>query len=143
VLLDVVLGDKANATLPVRGRVLEDVVDGELVGVLGRDAVELVLHEDVLDADVGVDERDLRRVERVLHGCLDDLEHGRDTGAASDHADISREVGAVEEQTLGALDADLLADFELVDVLGDVALRVSLMWGNFGQGRCMINRKLH
>lgn len=58
--------DESNSSGPVVRGVVEDVVDVEALGVLGRERVELGLEEDVLVRDVGVDERELGGVERVL-----------------------------------------------------------------------------
>jgi len=78
VLLDHLLGDEADAALPALGRVVEDVVDLELVRVLGRERVELALEEDVGLGDVGVDERQLGLVLRVLERGPDDLLRGEE-----------------------------------------------------------------
>lgn len=104
-LLDVLFGDEADTTLPVgRGRV-EDVEDLEPVLVVLEQTLEFGEEEDVLLRDVGVDERDGRGVAGILCGGAHDLDHGCDTGSASDHGEVLGEVGGVLEVALGTLDA--------------------------------------
>ena len=124
--LDLLLRDEANTTLPVRRRVVQHIVNLEPIGVPRRELVELGAEQDVLDVDVRVDEVQLGLVPGVLECGADDLEHGRDTGTASDHADLLAEGRVVFELALGTLDADLVADFEEGDVSGDVAFLVRL-----------------
>ena len=66
VFLDHLLGDEPDAAGPAFGRVVEDVVDLELVRVLGRELVEFGSEEDVRLVHVGVDQGDVGPVERVL-----------------------------------------------------------------------------
>jgi len=73
VLLDHGSVDEPNASVPVVGRVVEDVIDVESLGVLGRERIELGLEENVLVRDVGVDEVELGSVKGVLERGADDL----------------------------------------------------------------------
>jgi hypothetical protein len=73
VLLDHGSVDESNASVPVVRRVVEDVVDVEPLGVLGRERIELGLEENVLVRDVGVDEGELGSVKGVLERGADDL----------------------------------------------------------------------
>lgn len=66
VLLDHGRVDESYATVPLLGRVVEDVEDGETLGVLGGERVELGLEENVLVRHVGVYEGELGHVQRVL-----------------------------------------------------------------------------
>ena len=125
-LLDVLLGDESRAALPVRGGVVEDVVDLEPVGEHSDEVVELDLEQDVVLVDVGVDEGELGRVAGVEEGVARDLEHGGYASAASDHAEFGGELGGVLELALGSLHLDGVANLEGRDVFGDVALLVSL-----------------
>lgn len=128
-LLDVLLGDKANTTLPAGRGVVEDVDNLEFLLVDVMELLEIVAEENVLFVDVGVDEGDGGAVEGVAEGHADDGDHGRDTGAAGDHAEVLDDVGGIEEVALGALDLELVANLEVANVLGDVALLVSLEKG--------------
>ena len=74
--------------------------------------IELFLEKDVFWVDVGVYKTEASIVVLVLEGCADDLEHGRNSCAACDHANLAREGGSVLELALGTLDADGVANFE-------------------------------
>lgn len=126
VLCDVLLGDVAGAALPAGRGVVEHVEDLEALRVDVAELVEVGLEEDISLADVRVEEGDGGAVEGVLEGGADDLDHGRDTCAAGDHAEVADEVGSVHEVALGALDADGVADLELRDVFGDIAEVIGL-----------------
>lgn len=76
VFLDHLLGDEPDAAGPAFGWVVEDVVDLELVWVLGRELVEFRLEEDVRLVHVGVDQGDVGPVERVLGDGADQLLRG-------------------------------------------------------------------
>ena len=125
--LDHVCGDEADAAVPLLRRVVEHVVDPELA-VLGGDGVDVLLEQNVLGVDVGKDEVDLGLVAccaAALDG-LDDLQHGRNAGAAGDHTEVAHEVGCVDHGALGAAHLDRLADLHGSDMLGDVTGRVRL-----------------
>lgn len=126
--LDHIGRDVANAAGPALGRVVEDVVDAEAL-VLGGERVQVLLEQDVLLRDVGEDEVDLGAVAGGLAAAddgLDDLQHGRDAGAAGDHAEVAHHVGGVGEGALGPAHADGLAGGERGEVPADVARRVRL-----------------
>lgn len=116
--LEHVGGDEANAAGPALGRVVEDVVDPE-AGVLLGQGVEVLLEQNVVGVDVGKDEVDLGLVAGAAAALnrLDDLQHGRDAGAARNHAKVAHHVGRVDHGALGALDADLVANLERRDIL--------------------------
>lgn len=124
--MDSLLGHKADTTSPALRRVVEEVVNAETVFVLAGKRVKLVLEQDVIRVNVGVDKVELSLVVRVLECRANDLEARRQTGTASDHAKVSAKVGRVAHLTLGTLDRDGVADLELAEVLRDVALLVSL-----------------
>lgn len=86
--LNLVLCDETNTALPLRRRVVEDVEHLEPVLMTLRELVQLGTQQNVLDADVSVDEGELGAVERVLERCADDLQHGRDACSASNHPDL-------------------------------------------------------
>jgi len=119
--------NKTNAASPFRGRLVQHVVHAEAL-VLGRERVQVLLEQDVLGRDVGEDEVDLGPVagRTSADDGAHDLQHGRDAGAAGDHAKVADHVGLVHEGALGALEADGLADGEAGHVLADVAGGVRL-----------------
>jgi hypothetical protein len=119
--------DVADAASPARGRLVEDVVDPE-PGVARGERVEVLPEKDVRLGDVGEDEIHLGLVpgSATTDDGLDDLEHGRDPGTASDHAEVAHHVRGVDEGALGAAHLDGLADGEAGEVLGDVAGGVRL-----------------
>lgn len=125
-LLHVVLGDKANTTFPAGRGVVKDVEDLELGSMDVVQFLEVVSQENILFIDVGVNEGDGGEVGRVFEYGSDDLDHGCDAGATSDHAELTGHARLVTEVALGTLDADSAADLELCDVLGDVTLLISL-----------------
>lgn len=126
VFFDLILGDKADAAGPVLWGVVEDVVDGEAVGISGSEVVELFFEENVVHVDVGIDEGEFCPVCGVFEGSPDDLEHGGDASTAGDHANVTGEGRGVLEGALWAANLDLVAYFEQGDVAGDVALFVRL-----------------
>ena len=137
------LGHEADATVPVGRGVVEHVVDPEAVAMLRRQLVKLLLEQDVVRVDVGINERELSAVEGVLERGMDDLQHGSDARPARDHADFTRERRAVVELSLGALDADLVADFEERQVLGDVTLLVRLVGRASSKVKGVFDQEVH
>ena len=96
--------------------------------VLASELVQVLLQENVLLVDVCEDEVDLSLVagSSASEDSLGDLEHGSDTGTASNHTEVSDHVGSVDHSTLGALDLHLVANVESCQVTADVAGRVAL-----------------
>lgn len=125
VLLDVFLGDITNTTFPAGRGVVENVEDLELEFMDVEKFLEVVLEENVFFVDVGVNEGDGGRVERISESGTDDLDHGGDTCATSDETEVTGHFWLVTEVALGTLDADGITDLEFRDVLGDVAHFVS------------------
>lgn len=111
-LLDMLLGHKASATLPASRGVVEDVVDPEAVGEHGNQVVEFDAEEDIIFVDIGVDDSEFGWVTGVEERVAGDLEHGCDTGTASNHAKFGSKVGSEDELALGTLDADVIANLE-------------------------------
>lgn len=120
-------GDIADTTLPIRGGLVEDVVDAETL-VLSGQSIEILLQQDILGGDVCEDEVNLGDVAGLAAADdgADNLEHWGDTGTAGDHTKVADHVGSVDEGALGAADLDGLADAETRQVLGDVSGRVGL-----------------
>lgn len=124
---DHVGSDVANTSGPALGRLVKDVVNPEAAVLLGE-GIEVLLEQDVLGGDVGEDEVHLSLVagSTAADDGADNLEHGGDSSAASNHTEVTDHVGGVHEGALGALDAESLADLERGHVLGDIASGVGL-----------------
>jgi hypothetical protein len=117
VFLEMFLCDVADTTFPAGRGVVEDVKDLELELVDVEKFLEVIFEENVLFVDVGVYERDGGGVERVPESGTDDLDHGSDTSATSEQAEVASEAGLVTEVALGTLYANSVADLELRNVL--------------------------
>ena len=120
-------GDISHAAGPGCRRLVQDVVNTDAL-VLGHELVQVLLEQNVGRGDVGEDEINFGLVtsRTAPDNGSDDLEHGRDTSAAGDHAEVAHHVRRVDEGALGALDADRLADSQAGHVLADIARGVGL-----------------
>lgn len=116
-----------DTTSPTLRRVIEDIVNADTL-VFGGEGIEVLLEEDILRSDVGKDEIDLGLVTlgTATNNGADDLQHGGDASATSNHTKVTDHVGGVDESSLGTTDADALANHQGSHVLGDVALGVRL-----------------
>lgn len=128
--LDHVRSDEADTTGPAIGWVVENVVDTESIVFLLQ-LLELVSEKNIIGVDVGEDEVDLGSVVTTVTGTIaddsfDDLQHGSDTSATSDHTNVTAHVGGVHHGTLRAADLQIVSDLEGGEVLRDVSLGVSL-----------------
>lgn len=125
--LDHVCRNEAHAAVPLLRRVVEHVVHPELV-VLGRNRIDVLLQQDILGVHVGEDQIDFSLVTCCASALdsLDDLQHGGDSGATSNHTEVTDEVGRVDHGTLGAAHLDRLSDLHRSDMLGDVSGGVGL-----------------
>ena len=120
------LRDKAHATFPAGRGVVKDIEYLEPGPMEVMQFPEVVSQEDILFIDVGIDESDGGGVGRIPECGTDDLDHGCDASATSNHAEVTVHTRLVTEVALGTLDTNSGADLELCNVLGDVALFVSL-----------------
>lgn len=125
-LFNVVLGDKTDTTLPARGWVVEDVDDLEPFLVDVCEFLEVVPEKDIFLIDVGVNKGDGGAIERVPESSTNDLNHGRNTGTSSDHAQVADNVGGIHKVAFGALDTYVVANLEERDVAGNVTLFIGL-----------------
>lgn len=125
-LFNMLLGDKADTTLPARGWVIEDIDDLEPLLVDVREFLEVMPEKNIFLVDVGVNKGDGSAIERVLKSSTDDLNHGRNTGTSSDHAQVADNVGGIYKVSLGALDTYIVANFEERHMAGDVTLFIGL-----------------
>jgi len=126
VLFNVLLGDKTDTPLPARGWVVEDINDLEFLLVDIHEFLEVIPEKDIFLIDVGVNKGDGGAIERVPEGGTDDLNHGRNTGTTSNHAQMADEVGGIDKVAFGALDANSVANLEEGDVAGNVTFFISL-----------------
>lgn len=102
-------------------------MNAEATVLLGQ-GVEVFLEKNILSSDVGKDQIHLGLVagSTSTDDGANDLEHGSDASASSNHTKVADHVGGVDESALGATNANCLADHEGGHVLGDVALRIRL-----------------
>jgi hypothetical protein len=126
VFLDEFLCDISNTTFPARRGVVEDVKDLELGFMNIEKFLKVVLEENVLFVDVGVDERDGGGVQRIPECGTNDLDHGGDASATSDQAKVASETGPVTEVAFGTLYANSIANLELRNVFRDIAVLIGL-----------------
>jgi len=122
-----VFGHKSDTSIPaLRGRVVQNVVNLKPLGVPNNQFIQLRFEQDIFKPDIGVDERDFGLILWVLYNGTNDLQHGGDAGATSDHSEVRNESRLIPELTFGTLDADRLAESEERKVPGDVTLLVGL-----------------
>lgn len=116
-------GHEANTSGPALWRVVENVVDTEIGVSLGQ-FIEILLQDDVLNADIRENEINLGLVLGVRSDGADNLQHRSNTGSTSNHAKPLDEARGIDKLALGAADIDGFANLKGRNVLGDVAGRV-------------------
>lgn len=122
-----VLGYKSDTSIPaLRRRDVQHVVNLKPLGVHSSQFVQLRLEQNVFKPNVGVDERYFCLVLVVLHDGTNNLQHGGDASATSDHPEMRNKSRPILELTFGALDANRLTESEERKVSRDVALLVGL-----------------
>jgi len=126
VLSNVLFRDKANTTLPVRRRIVQDVIDLEAIREHGNEVVEFSPEQNVLLVDVGVDEGEFGWVTGIEKGITDDLKHGGDTSSSGNETELGGEFRGVSKLALGSLDTDFVANLEKGKVTRDIALLIGL-----------------
>jgi len=130
VIVDVILGNEANTAFPVRGRVIKDIEEFELGGMISDKLIKIVLEKDVLVVDIGIDEGNDCFVGWVTEDGTDDLDHGGKTGATGDHADMVAHAKGIDKVALGALDADGVSYVEGGKDTRNITFIVSLKIGS-------------
>jgi len=88
--------------------------------------IELFLKEDILVIDVSVNEVHPGRILGGFEGGTDDLEHGCNARASSNHTNLARQCRGIIELAFRTFNANLVANFEERNVSGDVAFLVRL-----------------
>ena len=124
--LNLVLGNEADPTLPVRRRIVEHIVDLETVLVLLGEFVELMAQKDILSVHIRVNQGKFCAVKRIFQSCANDLKHWRNTRSPRDHSDFSRQGQVIFELALGSLDTYFVPNLQLGDVFRYVPLFVCL-----------------
>lgn len=125
VLLDGLLGDVASRASPSLGRLLEDVVDLQVLVLLCA-LVNLLAQQNVLLGDISEDERDLSVILRVSEHSVDDLKHGGETSAAGDETELLLRVGRIRVLGNGTLHGNYVSFLQVVDVRRQLAVIVLL-----------------
>ena len=125
-LLDHILGDISNTTIPLLRCMNQNVVNIESATVSSRKLVQFKFEEDIFLGVVGVDQVDASGVFGVVEDIGDDLVHGGDTSSTADHSEFASHAHGVLELTLGTFDTDAITNFEVTDVPGDVSLFIGL-----------------
>lgn len=128
--LDDVWGDKANATIPLLGSIVEDIVNIEVWVVPGQ-CIQLILQQDILIIDICENQVHLGRVvSSIPRSAADDsfanLEHWSDASTASKHTNVSNHVGLVFHCTLWSPDIHHLPNLHACDIFGDISGRIRL-----------------
>lgn len=124
--LEEVLGDVAAVADPLLGGVVEDVEGTEALGVGVLEVLELRLEQDVLVADVAVDDCYLGLVVGVVKDGAAELVHGGNASTAGNKGDVVVLVlgpGVLGER---ALDVQALANSHVVEVVAHGAIGVAL-----------------
>lgn len=122
ILLDVILRDVALLSLDALGILIKEVNDVE-AGVLAQ-LVELLTEQNVSLCLVAIKERHLGLVGGVRSNFLDELPHGRDARASSNHTNFLELVRLVGMLGDGTLEAHLVTSLETLEVLRHLATRV-------------------
>lgn len=122
-----VAGDVTDAAGPARRGLVKNVVHTEASVFLGK-GVQVLLQQDILRGNVGEDEVNLGLVTggAATNDSANDLEHGSDTSAASNHTKVTDHVRGVDEGALGTSDLERLSNLHRRHVLGDVTGGVGL-----------------
>jgi len=129
VIVDVILGDKANTAIPTRRGVVKNVEEFELGGVVVDKLIKIVLEKNILGIDIGIDEGDGCFVSGVTKDGTDDLDHGSEASTTGDHADVVAHARSVDKVALEALDADGVPYVEGCKDSRNIALFICLKIG--------------
>lgn len=138
VIVDVILGDKANTAIPARRGVVEDIEEFELRGVVVDKLIKIILEKNILGVDVGIDEGNGCFVGGVAKNGTDDLDHGSDAGTTSDHTDMVTHARSINKVALGALDTDGAPNVEGCKDSRDIALFICLKIGRESNAKIRI-----
>ena len=120
--LDHICRHESHSTTPVLRRVVENVVHVELAVLLDQ-TINLLSQQDILLIHIRKDEIDLRLVSLTptSQDSANDLQHGSDTRASSNHAKAPHHVGRVHHRSLWSLDFHRVAHLQRAEMSADVA----------------------
>ena len=93
--LQEVLGDESFTLRPSFGRLVQSVESAEALGVSVLELVQFLLQQDVILTDVSKHQCNLRLIIGVLEQLSNDLVHGCDASATTDHCDVVVLVGLI------------------------------------------------
>lgn len=119
--LDNFFSDKANATFPTWRRVVENVKYFETLLVDIHEFLEVIFQQNVFLIYISVDQGNCSTIGWVLEGGTDDLNHGRNTGTARNHAKVTDEVRGIEKIALWSFNTKNITYLEVSDVARDIA----------------------
>jgi hypothetical protein len=127
VLFDVLFCDKANASLPGWRWIVQNVVDLEPVQSMSfLQCLKICLEKDIVRIHVSIKQGNLGSISRIPEASTNDLDHGSNSGTASNHCDMLNEIRCVQEVSLRPFDADRLARFEKRNVFRYVSFFIRL-----------------
>lgn len=123
--------NKSNLATPLLRRVVQDIVHSESGIFLGQ-LIQILLQQNILLAHISEQEINLGLVLNTsISNALsssnysaDNLQHGRDSGSASNHTEMSDHVWSIDHCALWTLDLDRLSDNEGGHIFRDVSSRV-------------------
>ena len=124
--LDYFFSDKANATFPTWRRVVEDVKYFETLLVDIHEFLEVIFQQNIFLIYISVDQGNCCAIGRVLEGSTDDLNHGRNTGTARNHAKVTDEVRGIEKIALRSFNTKSVTNLEVSDVARYIAFFICL-----------------
>lgn len=112
--LDDLRSDETNITSPALRGIVQNIMHSEPIILLGK-SIQVVLQQDIILLNICENQVNLGSIlttvaRTALDDSLDDLQHGRNTGTTSDHADMTAHVRGIHHSTFGALDLHGVAD---------------------------------
>ncbi len=87
--LDLFLGHKSDAIRPASWGIVQDIENVKSRGVFVSQFIKFLLEEDIFVVDIGINEAQLCTIVGVFERSADDLEHGGNACAPSNHADFT------------------------------------------------------
>lgn len=87
---------------------------------------EVISQQDVFLIYISVDQGNCGEIRRVAEGSTNNLNHRGNAGAARNQAEVTDEVGGIEEIALWSFDAKSVTYFKVSDVARNIAFFISL-----------------
>lgn len=104
-------------TGPALRRIIQHQIKFKPVFLVPGELLQFTSQEDIFLIYICEDKRDLSLVGFVLEDGPDDLQHGCDSRAASDHSECAHQTWSVDHLAFGAFDFDGVANFHETYVL--------------------------